>query len=51
MQNSEISGIVLEDFDTAFSNNFYHSHLDDSCKFVFIIIWFAFLCLTFALIN
>ncbi|CAM8998975.1 unnamed protein product [Rhodiola kirilowii] len=23
------SGVVLEDFDTAFSNKFYHSHLDD----------------------
>ncbi|KAJ7960071.1 Nicastrin [Quillaja saponaria] len=28
-KNSLISGVVLEDFDTAFSNNFYHSHLDD----------------------
>ncbi|XP_057807226.1 nicastrin isoform X3 [Salvia miltiorrhiza] len=25
----EISGLVLEDFDSAFSNEFYHSHLDD----------------------
>ncbi|KAH6796470.1 Zn-dependent exopeptidases superfamily protein [Perilla frutescens var. hirtella] len=25
----EISGLVLEDFDSAFSNKFYHSHLDD----------------------
>ncbi|GFQ00012.1 nicastrin [Phtheirospermum japonicum] len=24
----QISGLVLEDFDTAFSNEFYHSHLD-----------------------
>ncbi|KAF2295546.1 hypothetical protein GH714_033170 [Hevea brasiliensis] len=28
-QNSSTSGIVLEDFDTAFANKFYHSHLDD----------------------
>lgn len=28
-KNSIISGIVLEDFDTAFTNEFYHSHLDD----------------------
>lgn len=27
--NPLTSGIVLEDFDTVFSNNFYHSHLDD----------------------
>ncbi|KAG8373502.1 hypothetical protein BUALT_Bualt11G0030800 [Buddleja alternifolia] len=25
----QISGIVLEDFDSVFSNKFYHSHLDD----------------------
>ncbi|KAK6154117.1 hypothetical protein DH2020_013756 [Rehmannia glutinosa] len=25
----QISGLVLEDFDSAFSNEFYHSHLDD----------------------
>ncbi|KAL8550141.1 hypothetical protein ACS0TY_008822 [Phlomoides rotata] len=25
----QISGLVLEDFDSAFSNKFYHSHLDD----------------------
>ncbi|PIN06941.1 Transmembrane glycoprotein nicastrin [Handroanthus impetiginosus] len=25
----KISGLVLEDFDSAFSNKFYHSHLDD----------------------
>ncbi|XP_031397601.1 nicastrin isoform X2 [Punica granatum] len=29
-KNTEISGVVLEDFDTAFVNKFYHSHLDDS---------------------
>lgn len=28
-KNSQTSGIVLEDFDTAFTNKFYHSHLDD----------------------
>lgn len=28
-KNSSISGIVMEEFDTAFANNFYHSHLDD----------------------
>ncbi|XP_055961412.1 nicastrin isoform X2 [Mercurialis annua] len=28
-QNPSIPGVVLEDFDSAFSNNFYHSHLDD----------------------
>ncbi|KAF6144682.1 hypothetical protein GIB67_006174 [Kingdonia uniflora] len=28
-KNSSTSGIVLEDFDTAFLNKFYHSHLDD----------------------
>ncbi|KAJ4706851.1 Nicastrin [Melia azedarach] len=28
-KNSILSGIVLEDFDTTFSNMFYHSHLDD----------------------
>ncbi|KAJ4837960.1 hypothetical protein Tsubulata_015679 [Turnera subulata] len=28
-KNSSTSGIVLEDFDTAFVNKFYHSHLDD----------------------
>lgn len=28
-KNPEISGLVLEDFDSAFSNKFYHSHLDD----------------------
>ncbi|XP_058009274.1 nicastrin isoform X2 [Hevea brasiliensis] len=28
-KNSSTSGIVLEDFDTAFANKFYHSHLDD----------------------
>ncbi|XP_051147065.1 nicastrin [Andrographis paniculata] len=25
----QISGVVLEDFDSTFSNNFYHSHLDE----------------------
>ncbi|KAK3159038.1 hypothetical protein QOZ80_2AG0144890 [Eleusine coracana subsp. coracana] len=29
-KNSSISGIVLEDFDSHFSNNFYHSYLDSS---------------------
>ncbi|KDP25818.1 hypothetical protein JCGZ_22540 [Jatropha curcas] len=28
-KNSSTNGIVLEDFDTAFANKFYHSHLDD----------------------
>ncbi|PON83180.1 Nicastrin [Trema orientale] len=28
-KNSLTSGVVLEDFDTIFSNKFYHSHLDD----------------------
>ncbi|XP_015582559.1 nicastrin isoform X1 [Ricinus communis] len=28
-KNSSITGIVLEDFDSAFSNKFYQSHLDD----------------------
>ncbi|KAK3155217.1 hypothetical protein QOZ80_2BG0200390 [Eleusine coracana subsp. coracana] len=29
-KNSSISGIVLEDFDSHFSNKFYHSYLDSS---------------------
>ncbi|GAV60467.1 Nicastrin domain-containing protein [Cephalotus follicularis] len=29
-KNSLTSGIVLEDFDSVFTNKFYHSHLDDS---------------------
>ncbi|OMO66813.1 Nicastrin [Corchorus capsularis] len=29
-KNSSTSGIVLEDFDTIFSNKFYQSHLDDT---------------------
>ncbi|RWR95970.1 nicastrin isoform X1 [Cinnamomum micranthum f. kanehirae] len=28
-KNNSISGVVLEEFNTAFTNNFYHSHLDD----------------------
>lgn len=28
-KNSSISGFILEDFDTSFTNKFYHSHLDD----------------------
>ncbi|QHO59145.1 Nicastrin [Arachis hypogaea] len=28
-ENSAISGVVLEDFDSVFVNKFYHSHLDD----------------------
>lgn len=28
-KNPSISGVVLEDFDSAFVNKFYHSHLDD----------------------
>ncbi|XP_022843240.1 nicastrin-like [Olea europaea var. sylvestris] len=28
-KKSHISGVVLEDFDTSFTNKFYHSHLDD----------------------
>lgn len=28
-KNSSTSGIVLEDFDATFANQFYHSHLDD----------------------
>lgn len=27
-KNAQISGVVLEDFDSAFTNKFYHSHLD-----------------------
>ncbi|KAK4767492.1 hypothetical protein SAY86_015242 [Trapa natans] len=29
-KNSETLGMVVEDFDTAFANKFYHSHLDDT---------------------
>lgn len=29
LQNPSTSGMVLEDFDTSFSDKFYHSHLDD----------------------
>ncbi|XP_057492639.1 nicastrin-like [Actinidia eriantha] len=29
-KNSQTSGVVLEDFDSVFTNQFYHSHLDDS---------------------
>ncbi|XP_038721111.1 nicastrin isoform X1 [Tripterygium wilfordii] len=28
-KNPQTSGVVLEDFDSAFANKFYHSHLDD----------------------
>lgn len=28
-KNPQISGVVLEDFDTSFTNHFYQSHLDD----------------------
>ncbi|KAL2521894.1 Nicastrin [Forsythia ovata] len=28
-KKSQINGVVLEDFDTSFTNKFYHSHLDD----------------------
>ncbi|GMH30231.1 hypothetical protein Nepgr_032074 [Nepenthes gracilis] len=28
-KNSQASGVVLEDFDAVFANEFYHSHLDD----------------------
>ncbi|KAG7036691.1 Nicastrin [Cucurbita argyrosperma subsp. argyrosperma] len=28
-KNSQVSGVVLEDFDTSFTNQFYQSHLDD----------------------
>ncbi|XP_073289088.1 nicastrin [Primulina huaijiensis] len=28
-KNHQTSGLVLEDFDSAFTNKFYHSHLDD----------------------
>ncbi|CAO2816400.1 unnamed protein product [Amaranthus hypochondriacus] len=28
-KNPQTSGVVLEDFDTKFTNEFYHSHLDD----------------------
>ncbi|KAJ4764059.1 Nicastrin [Rhynchospora pubera] len=31
-KNTSASGIVLGDFDSAFSNKFYHSHLDNACK-------------------
>lgn len=33
LQNASTSGVVLEDFDSSFANKFYHSHLDDPCKF------------------
>jgi hypothetical protein len=36
LQNSLTSGVVLEDFDSIFSNKFYHSHLDDMCELVFL---------------
>ncbi|XP_050270062.1 nicastrin [Quercus robur] len=29
-KNSHTSGVVLEDFNSVFSNKFYHSHLDDT---------------------
>lgn len=32
MQNSSTSGVVLEDFDSQFSNKFYHSYLDSPGK-------------------
>lgn len=31
-QNPGISGVVLEDFDSSFVNEFYHSYLDDLCE-------------------
>lgn len=31
-QNTTTAGIVFEDFNTAFVNKFYHSHLDDLCE-------------------
>jgi hypothetical protein len=37
LQNSLTSGVVLEDFDSVFSNKFYHSHLDNICELVFIL--------------
>ena len=36
-QNSSTSGIVLEDFDATFANQFYHSHLDDLCEFIYVL--------------
>jgi hypothetical protein len=33
MQNASTSGVVLEDFDSQFSNRFYHSYLDNPGKF------------------
>lgn len=43
LQNSITSGLVLEDFDSVFSNNFYHSHLDNICELSFILKCFSFL--------
>nr|KYP75974.1 Nicastrin [Cajanus cajan] len=52
-KNPSISGLVLEDFDSAFVNKFYHSHLDDLCELVHAvgIIFFFLLDLSFYMIN
>lgn len=42
MQNPQVSGVVLEDFDTGFTNQFYQSYLDDLRKFFML---FSFLSL------
>lgn len=36
-QNSSTSGLVLEDFDATFANQFYQSHLDDLCEFIYVV--------------
>jgi hypothetical protein len=38
LQNPSTSGMVLEDFDTSFSNKFYHSHLDDMCELIYFLV-------------
>jgi len=37
LQNPSTSGMVLEDFDTSFSDKFYHSHLDDMCELIYFL--------------
>lgn len=37
-QRSQTSGVVLEDFDRVFANKFYHSHLDDLCECIYIML-------------
>jgi hypothetical protein len=38
LQNPSTSGMVLEDFDTSFSDKFYHSHLDDMCELIYFLV-------------